>query len=155
MILSNHKLDSIRSNQPIEIKKTNVDFYRPSTSNTYKYEPQYVPKPPSSPLNGNKTVRFDNNRNISPHQRENSVASYNKSTTNTNRLHVDYRDRHYKPSHDRSVSFKSSMDNSVISGHSKTTNRVNYQGYDMKKSKSKYEVTKLNNLGDKIEFLKS
>ena len=47
------------------------------------------------------------------------------------------------------------MDNSAYSGQSKSTNRVSYQGYDMKKSKPKYEVTKLNDLGNKIDFLKS
>lgn len=47
------------------------------------------------------------------------------------------------------------MDNSVYSGHAKSVNRIAYQGYDMKKSKPKYEVTKLNDLGNKIDFLKS
>lgn len=152
-----------------QMKKVNVDFYRPSSAlNPNKYQPQYATKPPSSPINSSKTVRFDSYRSISPHQRQGSVVSSsynnnnntNRSTTSfNNRLTVDYyhnRQQHYQPSIDRSTYSKSSMDNSAYSGQSKsTTNRVAYQGYDMKKSKPKYEVTKLNDLGNKIDFLKS
>ncbi len=81
------------------------------------------------------------------------MSSYSKSSSN--RPTTQYRDRYYQPSNDRTVFSKSSKDNnSVSSGYVKGM-KVAYQGYDMKKTKNKQDVTKLNDLGHKIEYLKS
>lgn len=39
-------MESIKTNyQPIEAMRKNVDFYKPSMTNSFKYEPQYGSKP--------------------------------------------------------------------------------------------------------------
>lgn len=130
------------------MKKITVDYYRPSTSNTYKYEPQYTHKSPSSHINSHKTFHVDNYRKISPRQRDNNSTTPFKNT-NT-RLTVDYRNANYQPSNDKSTISKSSIDNSFISGQSKSNNKIAYQGYDMKKSKIRNEITNKNDLGNKL-----
>lgn len=58
-------------------------------------------------------------------------------------------------SNDKSTFSRSSKDNSIVSYGAGKGARVAYQGYDMNKSKPKFEIGKLNDLGNKIESLKN
>jgi hypothetical protein len=64
------------------------------------------------------------------------------------------RDKYLQPSKDRSTFSRSSKDNSISSYSPIKGAKVSHQ-YDMNKSKPKFEMGKLNELGSKIESLKN
>ncbi len=154
MALSHNRLGN-KTYQQTDGRKVSVDFCQPGTKSPLKYDQHYLPKPLSTPINSynNYVPRPDNNRTTSPQNRDGSVSSYSKSSNN--RPTSQYRDRYYQPSNDRSTFSKSSKDNNSISSGYVKGMKVAYQGYDMKKTKNKNEVVKLNDLGHKIEYLKS
>jgi len=60
------------------------------------------------------------------------------------------RDKYYQSNFDKSSYSRSSKDNSLSGYGQGKGGRISYKGYDMNKSKGKFEVGKLNDLGNKI-----
>ncbi len=65
------------------------------------------------------------------------------------------RDKYLQSSNDKSMFSRSSKDSSIASYNTGKGARISYQGYDMNKSKPKFEIGKMNDLGNKIESLKN